>query len=553
MTARRRPLAWGLLVASGVSILVVGLAYTGLILAGAGVNTAPIPPAFWTWGLAACCLTIASLSLRALRWVFLLRRSEVRIPIGDSFVGYHAGLSLLFAPFLLGEIAVRAFVLRARGSVPVAITCALNLWERYLDMVALALMAALTSPRVGRLTLLLLAFVAASFLPPVRELVLRIFVALVDGVTARVLRSPVRTDRATFRRLTGNRAWLVAVVTSVLAWTLPCAAFWGLAQSWGHPFSAGEGFHAYAASALTGGVVLAPGGILIVGESLLEFLQNRAGFPAMDAAVTVLSIRVATAGLATAMGVLFVLVHLRSGKRSAASHFDELAPAYTAQIPESRRLALLSKKTGMMARVLAARHGGTRGLDVGCGPGWYVGRMREMGFDVRGIDDSAGQVESARRNLGDAAIVDRGSMLDIPAPAASYDFVYCINVLHHLPSVMDQQAAFEELLRVLRPGGILFVHEINTRNVLFRLYMGYLFPLLNCIDEGIERWLPPHRLAAYTRAPVLEIEYFTFLPEFVPAAVVRLLRPLERVLEASPLRRYSAHYMAVLQKPEVHT
>jgi SAM-dependent methyltransferase len=172
-----------------------------------------------------------------------------------------------------------------------------------------------------------------------------------------------------------------------------------------------------------------------------------------------------------------------------------------------------------------------------------------MGFDVHGIDDSAGQIETARRNVGDPDLVAPGSMLAIPAPPGSYDFVYCINVLHHLPSVADQQAAFDELLRVVRPGGLVFVHEINTRNALFRFYMSYLFPLLNCIDEGIERWLPPHQLGTYSSVPVLEIEYFTFLPEFVPAPVVRLLRPLERLLEGSPLRRYSAHYMAVLQKP----
>ena len=102
---------------------------------------------------------------------------------------------------------------------------------------------------------------------------------------------------------------------------------------------------------------------------------------------------------------------------------------------------------------------------------------------------------------------------------------------------------------MLRPGGLLFVHEINTTNVLFRFYMGYVFPSVNCIDEGVERWLLPRRLAAYTDVPVIDIRYFTFLPEFLPAAVVRLLSPLERRLERSSWRACSAHYMAVLRKP----
>jgi SAM-dependent methyltransferase len=140
-------------------------------------------------------------------------------------------------------------------------------------------------------------------------------------------------------------------------------------------------------------------------------------------------------------------------------------------------------------------------------------------------------------------------MLAIPAETGTFDFVYCINVLHHLESVDQQRVAFAELARVLRPGGLIFVHEINTRNILFRFYMGYVFPSLNCIDEGIERWLLPHKLGTYTPLPVVDIRYFTFLPEFLPDVFLRAFGPIERALERSPLRPYSAHYMAVLRKP----
>ncbi|MBM3773057.1 MAG: hypothetical protein FJW27_17580 [Acidimicrobiia bacterium] len=83
----------------------------------------------------------------------------------------------------------------------------------------------------------------------------------------------------------------------------------------------------------------------------------------------------------------------------------------------------------------------------------------------------------------------------------------------------------------------------------FRFYMGYVFPSLNCIDERVERWLLPSALSTYTDVPVAEVHYFTFFPDFMPQAVVRLCVPLERWLERSPLRRYSAHYMAVWRKP----
>jgi hypothetical protein len=43
--------------------------------------------------------------------------------------------------------------------------------------------------------------------------------------------------------------------------------------------------------------------------------------------------------------------------------------------------------------------------------------------------------------------------------------------------------------------------------------------------------------------------YFTFLPEFVPDGLLRFVRSFKAFLQASPLRVYSAHSMAVLQKP----
>jgi ubiquinone/menaquinone biosynthesis C-methylase UbiE len=303
----------------------------------------------------------------------------------------------------------------------------------------------------------------------------------------------------------------------------------------------------YAHSAVLAGVLLAPGGVLIAGSDMLTALAAH-GLAETPAALTVLGVRLATVGLSIALGALFLLIHVRTASASSATHFDDIADAYDVQIPESRRRSLLEKKTALMRDAIDALGVGRRGLDVGCGQGAYVARMRALGFDVTGIDTSAGQVQLAARSVGRADVVAVGSVLEIPAPDASFDFVYAINVLHHLGSVADQRLAFQELLRVLEPGGLLFVHEINTRNIVFRFYMGYVFPSLNCIDEGVERWLRADGLAQYTKAPVVDVRYFTFLPDFVPRPIVRLLSPVERWLEASPLRPYSAHYMAVIQK-----
>jgi ubiquinone/menaquinone biosynthesis C-methylase UbiE len=539
-------MAWALVLASAAAVLLAGIAATALIFTNLTSALIVVPGLFWAAFVAACVATVVSLGIRGLRWVFLLRRSSIRIPIQDAYIGYFAGFTLLFAPFLVGEIALRAYVLRARGRVPAAAVVVANLWERLLDLTALSVIVLVAGVAVGRadlMTFVAAALVALVSVGAVRRRVLDAFAWVARRVVPAGDRAPLPEDI----KLARVRTWWTALLASLAAWLVPAAGLLALARVWTYMYGPLQAEYDFAAASGTAGVTLAPGGILVTGARLLAALQTAHVAPA-QAAVIVLGIRLATVGVSTALGAIVLAMHWRRSAGNAVAHFDAIADAYDVQIPEARRLALLTRKTTMMREVLVQLNAGRRGLDVGCGQGAYVARMRELGFDTAGIDASAGSVAIAARRLEDDG-VRVGSVLDIPAADESYDFVYIINVLHHLDSLSEQRRAFEELFRVLRPGGVLFVHEINTRNVLFRFYMGYVFPSLNCIDEGIERWLLPGNMAVYTDVPMSEVRYFTFLPDFLPDAIVRRAAAVEQWLERSRFRVYSAHYMGVWRKP----
>ena len=96
---------------------------------------------------------------------------------------------------------------------------------------------------------------------------------------------------------------------------------------------------------------------------------------------------------------------------------------------------------------------GLRLLDAACGPGLYADALLQAGAEVSGFDASALMVELARRRLGDRADL-RVAVLGqrLPYADAAFDRAVCALAIHY---VADRPAAFAELFRVLRPGGVL--------------------------------------------------------------------------------------------------
>lgn len=98
---------------------------------------------------------------------------------------------------------------------------------------------------------------------------------------------------------------------------------------------------------------------------------------------------------------------------------------------------------------------GKVGLDAGCGFGRHLYHASRFGARMVGLDFShaifrAGEVT---RELDGVACV-QGDLLSPPLRPHTFDFVYSIGVLHHLP---DPEAGFRSLLPLLRPGGSVFI------------------------------------------------------------------------------------------------
>ncbi|GAA1040708.1 class I SAM-dependent methyltransferase [Virgisporangium ochraceum] len=90
-------------------------------------------------------------------------------------------------------------------------------------------------------------------------------------------------------------------------------------------------------------------------------------------------------------------------------------------------------------------------LDVGGGPGYFADAFLAAGAGYIGVEPDAGEL-SARG--GPAAGMVRASALALPFADASFDVCYSSNVLEHVP---DPHKMLDEMVRVTRPGGTVFV------------------------------------------------------------------------------------------------
>ncbi len=483
-------------------------------------------------GLALAIITaVINILLRWVRWHFLTRSTGARLTVHDSFLIYLVTLPAVLTPFYVGEL-LRAPLLGKK--YPRHRIDIVYIWfiERSSDMLALSLFIALGN-RSGK-------------------------ILLVFGLLWLIIIAGIR-----FRfRLNKLRNWpkfstiMVVMGITIPSWIMPGLALSGILYIMNSPLTLVSSLGAFADTTILGGITGIPLGIGVTGSLLVQRLQLLS-VGLSESVLGTLVFRMGTGWFAVALGITTILIGWkkllnRLQTQNEKDHFDDIADTYTQQIPEHIRQRLLLRKVQFMRQSLEDNDGDTqkRGLDIGCGQGWYTCEMARFNYQMHGIDQSKQQVKLACKYAEEQNITAQFVQTDaenLPFEDDFFDFVYAINSLHHITDYHIQLQVFSQIVRVLKPGGVFFLQEVNTLNPLFRFYMGYVFPLIRNIDEGNERWIRPDRLPDIPGAYwAKENVYFTFLPDFLPASLLGPLSKFEKSLEKSCLKKGSAHYIAKL-------
>jgi 2-polyprenyl-3-methyl-5-hydroxy-6-metoxy-1,4-benzoquinol methylase len=84
-------------------------------------------------------------------------------------------------------------------------------------------------------------------------------------------------------------------------------------------------------------------------------------------------------------------------------------------------------------------------LDVGCGPGFLMQFLFELGVDVHGVDFAPASIELAPPEMKER--IDLGPTDDLRYPSSAFDVVVCREVLEHL-TVLQVRRTVAEMCRV---------------------------------------------------------------------------------------------------------
>jgi len=159
-------------------------------------------------------------------------------------------------------------------------------------------------------------------------------------------------------------------------------------------------------------------------------------------------------------------------------------PSYSWHHGQDKRLELIRRYVELEDKDI---------LDIGCGIGTYVAKLRLFSDRVWGVDIDPEKVAQASQKLPG---IQAASAENLPFDDHSFDVVLLNEVIEH---VADDRAALREACRVLRPGGKMVIFAPNR---LFPFethgfYLGkrYIFgniPLVNWLPGRLRQRFCPH-------------------------------------------------------------
>ena len=153
-------------------------------------------------------------------------------------------------------------------------------------------------------------------------------------------------------------------------------------------------------------------------------------------------------------------------------------------------------------------------LDVGCGTGRWSKYLASKARIIEAIDPSDAVISAAKLLQNEKNIrISKASVNGIPFPDNSFDFVFSLGVLHHIP---DTQNAMYECVKKVKSGGYFLVYlyyDFDNRGKFYKLLFlaSNLIRRVVCILPSTLKKAACDFLALLVYLPIISISKFLLL------------------------------------------
>ena len=273
----------------------------------------------------AMLLSLANYFFRFFKWHLFTRSLKLNVPLIDNMLIFFAGLSLSITPAKAGE-AIRAFLLREKGTAGLSEGLASTFSERLIDLLAVTLLAllgifVLESPQqisyLPVLVLILLGILLGVLIflfDPLFNL-FRFFFWLKpwSGLGSKI--DKFRSDVIiTFR----YNVFLIALLFGIVGWSCEGLAFFLIAENLGITITIEVAIFIYATSSLLGAISFLPGGLGVMEGSMELFLGEFLIISTAMAGALIILIRLSTLWFGIALGLIILLFVTKSLENKTA-------------------------------------------------------------------------------------------------------------------------------------------------------------------------------------------------------------------------------------------
>jgi ubiquinone/menaquinone biosynthesis C-methylase UbiE len=205
-------------------------------------------------------------------------------------------------------------------------------------------------------------------------------------------------------------------------------------------------------------------------------------------------------------------------KQQVAAHWDRRAPSFDEDFGHSIRTPAERAAWDRIFDSVLPGRGGLDALDAGCGTGFLGFELAARGYRVTGVDFAPAMLAEARRKAAERGVSIRFEEADaeqLPFADGSFDLAISRHLLWTLP---HPEAAIDEWIRILRPGGRLVIVDgqfdasaappatENARTSREYAAVGDRLPFLGGRSrEDIETLLRAHGLVNVGSDPLLDL------------------------------------------------